>query len=111
MDTLLPDPETSRQDELLRLWRWRGSVTVFWLLFALGLVPAYLLFSSWVAVGVWCLLFSLPLFLTLVVLRLAECPGCNRRLADANPLVGLLARACPHCGQPLSPGGEYPPVP
>ncbi|MDF1553935.1 MAG: hypothetical protein P1P84_12775 [Deferrisomatales bacterium] len=105
------EPEMSRQEELLRLWRWRGSVTLFWLLFALGLLPAYFLFSTWVAVGVWCLLFSLPLFLTLVVLRLAECPGCNRRLSGANPLPGLLARTCPHCGLPLSPGGTQPPVP
>jgi hypothetical protein len=111
MQTPPPESETSRQDELLRLWRWRSTVTVFWLLFAAGLVPVYFLFSSWIAVGVWCLAFGLPLLLSLVVLRLAECPDCNRRLAGTNPLRGLLARACPHCGLPLSPGGDQPPAP
>ena len=30
---------------------------------------------------------------------------------DATTLPSLLARTCPHCGQPLSPGGGYPPAP
>lgn len=102
---------SAHADELLRLWRWRGTVTLFWLLFAAGLVPVYWLFGSWVAIGVWCAAFGLPVLLSLVVLRLAECPACNQRLAGANPLPGLLARVCPHCGLPLSPGGQRSPAP
>jgi len=95
-----------REDELLRLWNWRSTITVFWMLFLVGLVPTYFLFSSAVAVGLWCLAFSLPLVLSLVVLRLAECPGCNRRINSGNPFPALLAKVCPHCGLPFSPGGK-----
>lgn len=99
----------AHQDELLRLWGWRNAITLFWVLFVLGLLPVYLLFDSALAAGVWCLVFTLPLALSIVVLRLAECPSCDRRLSPQNPFPALVLNRCPHCGLPLNPGGEAPP--